>query len=145
MMRLKLVKTMEEQQTHLRTGDGGLLHGAAVLKSLVLPWARTDRIVCADSYFALVGALQELKRIGLRFIGVVKTATRQFPQLYLSHLEMTERGDKRGLIAKDEDGTPSMLAFCWMDHDRRYFLASASSLQPGRAYSRTRWRQVSKV
>jgi hypothetical protein len=118
MMRLKLVKTMEEQQTHLRTGDGGLLHGAAVLKSLVLPWARTDRIVCAYLYFASVGALQELKRIGLRFIGVVKTATRQFPQSYLSHLETTERGDRRGLIAKDEDGTPSMLAFCWMDRDR---------------------------
>ncbi len=53
MMRLKLVKTMEAQQAKLRMGDGGLLHGAAVLKSLVLPWARTDRIVCADSYFAL--------------------------------------------------------------------------------------------
>jgi hypothetical protein len=48
MMRLKLAKTMEEQQAHLRTGDGGLLHRAAILKSLVLPWARTYRIVCAD-------------------------------------------------------------------------------------------------
>jgi hypothetical protein len=122
-----------------------LLHGAAVLKSLVLPWARTDRIVCADSYSASVGALQELKRIGICFIGVVKTATRQFPQSHLSHLEMTEQGDRRGLIAKDEDGTPSMLAFCWMDRDRRYFITSASSLQPGRAYSRTRWQQVSEV
>jgi hypothetical protein len=73
MMRLKLVKTMEEQHAHAAPGDEGLLHGTAVLKSLVLPWAQTDRIVCADSYFASVGTLQELKRIGLRFIGVVKT------------------------------------------------------------------------
>jgi hypothetical protein len=36
-----------------------------------------------------------------------------------------------------------MLAFCWMDRDRRYFILSASSLQPGRAYTRHRWRQVS--
>jgi hypothetical protein len=90
MMRLKLVKTMEEQQAHLHAGDGGLVHGAAILKSLVLPWARTDRIVCANSNIASVGALRELKRIGLRFIGVAKTATWQFPQSYLSHLEMTE-------------------------------------------------------
>ena len=66
MIRLKLVKTMEEQHTHAEPGDDGLLHGTAVLKFLVLPWARTDRIVCADSYFASVGCLKELKRIGLR-------------------------------------------------------------------------------
>jgi hypothetical protein len=143
MMRLKLVKTMEEQLTHAQPGDDGLLHGTAVLKYLVLPWARTDRIVCADSYFASVSTLKELKRIGLRFIGVVKTATRQFPQAYLSTLEMRQRGERRGLVARDENGTPSMLAFCWMDRDRRYFISSASSLQPGRAYTRHRWRQVS--
>jgi hypothetical protein len=32
-----------------------------------------------------------------------------------------------------------------MDRDRRYFITSASSLQPGRAYSRTCWQQVSEV
>jgi hypothetical protein len=142
MLRLKLVKTMEEEHAHAQPGDGGLLHGTAVLKFLVLPWARTDRIVCADSYFASVGTLKELKRIGLRFIGVVKTATRQFPQAYLSNLEMRERGERR-VIARDDTGTPFMLAFSWMDRDRRYFISSASSLQPGRAYTRYRWRQVS--
>jgi hypothetical protein len=145
MMRLKMVKTMEAQQAKLRMGDGGLLHGAAVLKSLVLPWTRADRIVCADLYFALVRALQELKRIGLRFIGVVKTATPQFPQSFLSHLEMTEQGSRRGLIAKDKYGTSSMLAFCWMDRDCCYFITSALSLQPGRAYSQSCWQQVSEV
>jgi hypothetical protein len=114
-MRLKLVKTMEQQQANLCIGDGELLDGAAVLKSLVPPWARTDRIVCANLYFASVGALQELKRIGLPFIGVVKTTTQQSPQSYLSHLEMTEQGNRRGFIAKDQNGTPSVLAFCWLD------------------------------
>jgi hypothetical protein len=112
---------------------------------LVLPWARTNRIVCADLYFTSVGALGDLKPIGLRFIEVVKTATPQFPQSYLSHLEMTDRGGRRGLIAKDEKGTPSMLNLCWMDHDRRYFITRASSLQPGRAYSQFGWQQICKV
>jgi hypothetical protein len=79
----------------------------------------------------------------MRFIGVVKTATRQFPLPYLSHLEMRARGEMRGVVAKDANGIPSMLAFCWMDRDRCYFISSASSRQPGRAYSRFRWRQVS--
>jgi hypothetical protein len=52
MMQLKLVKTMEEPYTHAQPGDNGLLHGTAVLKYLVLPWARIDRIMCPDSYFA---------------------------------------------------------------------------------------------
>jgi hypothetical protein len=55
----------QEQNSHMQPGDGGLLHGTAVLKYLVLPWAQTDRIVCADSYFASVGTLKELKRISL--------------------------------------------------------------------------------
>ena len=58
MMRLKLVKTMEEQNTHIQPGDDGLLHGTAVLKYLVLPWARTDRIMRAVFYFASVATLK---------------------------------------------------------------------------------------
>ena len=95
MMCLKLVKTMEEQHTHIQPCDDGSMHGTAVPKCLVLPWARTDRIVCADLYFASVGTLKELKRIRLRFIGVVKTATWQFPQSYLSNLEMRVRDERR--------------------------------------------------
>ena len=93
MMRPKLVKTMEEQDAHAAPGDEGLPHGTAVLKCLVLPWARTHTIVCVDSHFASVGTLQELKQIGLRFIGVGKPATRQFPQQCLSHVEMRTRGE----------------------------------------------------
>lgn len=142
MLRLKLVKTAEEEGANIEEEDDGLLHGTVVLKHLVMPWAMTNRIVCADSYFASVGACEEMARIGLRFIGVVKTATRRFPQTYLSALELVERGDRCGLIAKDPDGIPKMLAFVWMDRNRRYFIANTSSLQEGAPYSRIRWRQV---
>jgi len=83
-----------------------------------------------------------MQRIGLRFIGVVKTATKKFPMAYLSGIEMRERGEWKGVVSKDEDGNPNMLAFCWMDRDRRYFISSCSSLDAGTPYSRTRWRQV---
>jgi hypothetical protein len=48
-----------------------LSQGERVLKELVLPWERSNRIVSADSYFVSVPAAFELKRIGLNFIGEV--------------------------------------------------------------------------
>ena len=143
MIRLKLVKTStEEAADSIAEDDQGHLHGTKVLLNLILPWANSDRVVCADSYFASVGAAETLKRIGLRFIGVVKTATKRFPMKHLSQIELVNRGDRRGLIMYDNDSKPSLLAFCWMDRDRRYFIASGSSLSPGIPHVRQRWRQL---
>ena len=92
MLRIRLVKTAEERETeHSNTGDDGLLHGTQVLKTLVAPWTNSNIIVCADSYFASVGCCKELKRIGLCFIGVVKTATKRFPMAHLSQIELVNR------------------------------------------------------
>ena len=75
MMRLKLVKSIECETTHLDKDDDGLLHGTVVLKKLVRPWANTgDRLVIADSYFLSVGAAEEMEKMGFGFIGVIKTA-----------------------------------------------------------------------
>jgi hypothetical protein len=145
MLRLKLVKTMEEEHANILPGYNGMLHGTAIIKFLVFPWRGSNRIVCADSYFASVATLKELKRINLRFIGVVKTATKHFPQAYLSNLEMAEQGERSGLIAKDADGIPIMLAYVWMDRNRRYFICNVSSLEPGAEYTRRRWRQVDQT
>jgi hypothetical protein len=142
MLHLKIAKTAEEEDHHSRMDDTGLLHGTSVLKYLVEPWAFSEQIVCADSYFASVGAALELQRIGLCFIGVVKTATHQFPMHYLSRVELQQRGDRYGLVTQSNNGGPRLLAFVWMDPDRRYFIASASSLEPGMPYVRQRWRQV---
>ena len=143
MLRLKIVKTAEEENASAEADDDGNNHGTNVLKFLVEPWVRTDRCICADSYFALVNAVTVMRTMGLRFIGVVKTATKKFPMSYLSNLELVQRGDYKGLVARGTDGQPTMLSFVWMDRDQRYFVASASSLDSGVPYSRNRWRQVS--
>ena len=76
MIRLKIVKTAEEENASAVTEDNGNNHGTNVLKFLVEPWVRMDCCVCADSYFASVNAVTVLRMMGLRFIGVVKTATK---------------------------------------------------------------------
>jgi Transposase IS4 len=65
-----------------------------------------------------------------------------YPNAYLSNLEMQSRGQHHGLIAKDETGRPELLSFVWVDRERRYFIATAGSLNAGFPYTRTRWRQL---
>ena len=106
MIRLKLVKTADEEDRRqdetqdAGAEDDGLLHGASVMKELVLSWLHTDRIVCGDSYFASVPAAQMLSRNGMRCIGVVKTATRHYPIAYLSRVELHDHGDRKGLVTR---------------------------------------------
>ena len=121
------------------------LHGCNVLYDLVKPWANTDSIVVADSYFASVQAALRLKSIGLRFIGTIKTATREFPMAHLANKVMADgRGDRYGLLSRDNNTGTSMLAFCWIDRDRRYFITTCSSLADGPPCMRTRMKQVEK-
>ena len=64
-----------------------------ILHSLV---NKQRRVFSADSYFALVQACDDLKKRGLRFIGVVKTATRGFFMVKLSEIELARRGLWKG-------------------------------------------------
>ena len=144
MLRLKLVKSAEEESTHANENTHGIPHGAQVLAELVRPWGHTDRVICADSYFASVAATRHLKQMGLRFIGVVKTATKKFPMAWLQQVELHQRGDVKGLVAKDPTGVPELLCFVWMDRDRRYFITNVSSLDEGIPFYRSRLRQVER-
>jgi hypothetical protein len=89
---LKLVKSKpaREEGDEGSSSNNHLLLGTRILKELLAPWAWTNQIVCADSYFASVGAALELRQIGLGFIGVVKTATKRFPMAYLLRLEFSQ-------------------------------------------------------
>jgi hypothetical protein len=142
MMRLKLVKTTDENRAPAVAAAAAAAvaspqleperapHGAAILRELVLPWSHTNRIVCADSYFASVPAAQLMTCNGMQFIGVVKTATRNYPMRYLASVELNHQGDQKGLVSNgQQDGDPKMLAFVWMDCQRRCFIATASSLE----------------
>ena len=112
MIRLKLVKTgTEEAADSILEDDNGIFHGTKVFLSLIIPWANSDCIVCEDLYFASVGAAEVLTRIGLRYIGVVKTVTKRFPMKHLSEIELENRGDRGGLILHGDEGKLLLLEF----------------------------------
>jgi Transposase IS4 len=145
MLNISLVTTSEDEAVRImdeKSGDIG--HGTAVLARLVSPWAGSWRVVCADSYFSSVEAAKYLLRMGLKFIGVVKTATRMYPMKNLSMRELAERGQRVSLVARDFNGNVQMMAMMWLDRNRQFFIATTSTTLEGRPYSRTRWRQLEK-
>ena len=147
MLSLKLVKSAESEDAHVAEDEEGLPHGFLVMKELLTPWVGTGvRVVCADSYFASVKATEELNKLGFRFIGVVKTATKKFPMAYLRGLEMEGRGALRAVESKDgEGGATDMLAFVWVDRERRYFVCNGAGLEGAPPIYRSRWRQVDET
>ena len=62
---------------------------------------------------------------------------------YLSSTPMNDgRGDRHGVLCHDLPSGASLLAYCWVDRERRYFISTCSSLSPGPLCIRRRWRQV---
>ena len=111
------MKHIESEDFHTVEGPDNLPHDKSVLKYLVLPLAQSGRGVCADSYFASVTTAEILMGLELRFVGVVKTATKKFPMTYLSSLKLTEgRGQRVGVMMKTL-GRPRIIAFVWVDRD----------------------------
>ena len=86
MMRPRIVKSANNEEEPQYYEDT-LPHVTKVTKEPVMPWANTYIIVCADSYFASVTDAEESWKHRLRFIGVIKTATRKFPRAYLSTID----------------------------------------------------------
>ena len=148
MMQIKIVESMEEENTHAQVDDSGLLHGVNVMLKLLHPWKNHgERIVCADSYFASVSACEELLKYNFRFIGVVKTATKKFPMAYLAAQELAGRGDHLALVSSpptvnDANSSADVMAILWVDRNRRYFVSNAEGVEPAEPIFRIRWRQV---
>lgn len=109
MLQLQLVTTGEEDQARVVPAEAGLLHGTAVPRYLVSPWPGSMRVVVADSYFAGVESALHLKTMGLKFIGVVKTATKQFPVSYLSQLPLKKRRGSVTLVHLYNDNAVDMM------------------------------------
>jgi len=141
MLQFRIVSTAEHRQQMATGDDDGLPHGTAVLRKLVDAWAGSRRVVCANVSFASVTAAQQLLGMGLRFIGVIKTATSGFPMSSLSKIPLEARGQHVSYTHSTADGVPDLMAAVWVDRDRRCFIAFASSTLAGTRYNRLRLRQ----
>jgi hypothetical protein len=93
MLHIRIVTTTEvDDRWTAEIEDTELGHGTASLSRLVQPWAGTGRVICADFLFASVEAAELTGRMVLKFIGVLKTATKRYPMAILSEGELSRRG-----------------------------------------------------
>ena len=71
-----------------------------------------------------------------RFIGVIKTATRQFLMAYISNIEFHNWGDISEFFTRPLDRTKPVLgAFLWMYWNRWYFIFTGGSMDKWRLYT----------
>ena len=143
MLQMQIVKSDEREEK--RDKNEFMTHGASITRQLVEPWKNTNRIVCGDSYFASVNTVKQLYDIGLRFIGVVKTAHRHFPAQYLGSVTMEDRGKWFSMVHHGTDGNCDIGALLRVNRERRHFVTSAGTTIPSINIYRERWRKIGNV
>ena len=82
----------------------------------------------------------------LRYTGRQLECAAEKPFCTASACWLIDRGDTYGLIRRKISNSDEcdLLAYVWMDRDRRYFIASGSSITEGTPYKRRKLRQVNE-
>jgi hypothetical protein len=124
LLRLELQEgkdTMQALQDNKKFGSG-----TASAIRLTSPWHGTKRTLAGDSAFGSVKTAREMRRRGLHFIGLVKTATREYPKAWLAKYKFPSRGSHVVMKAKDADGT-TFFACGWSDRTVKTFISTCST------------------
>ena len=115
--------------------------GTAVVFRLAEPYKGTGRTIVADSAFSSVKTLVQLESMfGLYFMGMVKTATKEYPKKYFTKWfnESPRRGSWRLLQSTTNIGTP-MYVVCWADHKAKTIISNRGTTLPGAESVRIRY------
>ncbi|KAF4136960.1 Transposase IS4, partial [Phytophthora infestans] len=118
--------------------------GTAVVLRLAQPYAGSGRTVVADSAFASVKTLVQLNSMmGLYFMGMVKTATREYPMAYLKSWSSVSwpRGSHTVMESSCSNGS-KMYALCWNDRKPKAIISNRGTTLPGSDSVRARHRRV---
>lgn len=123
--------------------------GAAVILRLMKHWLKSFRVVHADSAFSSVLTLMHLRRYCLHFMGIVKTAHREFPLKYLLSRSDEFTGHNRGghillQSSKDSNGLshPPIYALAWYDRKAKCIVSSCGSTRNCAPYERNRHKKA---
>jgi hypothetical protein len=136
-MRVEVMKGAETQKKQRYYTECNQSDGTAVTLRLMEPWLRSNRVVHADSAFSSVLTARQLRKRGLFFMGIVKTAHKQFPKKYL-HAQAWKYGrnkpNPRGghMIlesVKDPSGAEEdpIYALAWYDKRTKCIISTCGS------------------
>ena len=109
--------------------------GTSTCLRLSRPWWGTNRILCGDSAFASLKTAVQLRKRGLHFSGVVKTAYLHFPLKFLNKVELNEPSD-----CATVEGAP-LIAHVWLDKKRKHFVSTCRKTLPREPLKEKRYRR----
>ena len=118
--------------------------GTAITLRLTQHYFRSLRVVHADSAFSSVRTLEALKIHGLRFMGIVKTATKGFPKHLLtmwSAGELEDMKPNRGdhiLLEANTVRAGQFYACGWADKKPKFIISNCGFTNPGQPSIRPR-------
>jgi hypothetical protein len=131
LLALDIVEGKERQRMKRFSREYG--EGTAIVLRFAEPYKGTGRTIVADSAFASVKTLVQLENLcGLYFMGMVKTATHQFPKRYLE--EWYNSGQSRGSfkILRGENVNGKLFyALCWSDKKPKTIISNRGTTIPG--------------
>ncbi|GMF17700.1 unnamed protein product [Phytophthora lilii] len=112
---LEIMEGAQRQRQKAYNAEFG--EGTAVVLRLAQPYAGSGRTVVADSAFASVKTLVQLNSmLGLYFMGMVKTATKEYPMAYLKSWSSISRPrDSHTVMESSCSNGSKMYALCWND------------------------------
>ena len=113
--------------------------GTACLLRLTRPLWNSGRTVYGDSAFASVNTAYHCRVRGLHFIGLVKTASVDFPKQYLKSLPLRLRSGDSHYVQSQKDDHP-LIACGWWDKKLKMFIATAGSNLAAQPHQRIRYR-----
>lgn len=122
-IRLEIIKSASDESHNFECDSTS--HGTTVTRRLTDPWRNSKRILCKDSCFSSFETAKSVYSVGMRHIGVVKTAARGFMMSTLSLFQMNGTIEWHSKISDRNSGFEfSNSALLRVDCERRYFSAT---------------------
>jgi hypothetical protein len=141
---IDIVEGKERQRMNRFSREYG--EGTAIVLRFAETYKGTGRTIVADSPFASVKTLVQLENLcGLYFMGMVKTATHQFPKRYLE--EWYSSGQSRGsfkILRSENVNGKKFYALCWTDKKPKTIISNRGTTLPGNPSIRKRHKVILK-
>jgi len=136
---------MEGQERNAVKEFNNLGAGTGTTMRLTRPWHGTNRVLVGDSWFASLLTAFELWRVGLFFMGIVKTASRFFPKKFLSTwcVENNSRENRgKHIILKTVKEGVNLYALGWSDKKGKQVITTTGTTLPADPSRRRRHKRV---
>ena len=138
MLQLELQESKEEMAKKRFLEEVNYLAGTAGTLRLAEPWFNSGRTIYGDSAFASVNTAFHLRRYGLHFMGLVKTAHREFPKRYFKEQKIEMRSGAT-VHAWTKKGDFHLFAACWWDKTQKQFISTCGTNEPAPPHKRVRY------